>query len=196
MSMKGDGPGDRVRDPRGPQVFFHLGLRLEIRNAGVPVCRGDARQYDVRHRCGFRGIDCRRALLDLFLRVYGEVGPERGRDDEEPVHVPNEGGEACAVREVTLSAFESRGGEGLQLRGASCEADDSMSSLEEAASDRPSLLSCRSRHQKRLRLCHPQSPRGPKTSVLLVDLTTLERVSAPKCRRICGIGRRALRAPG
>jgi len=143
-----------------------------------------------------RGIDCRRALLDLSLRVHGEVGPERGRDDEEAVHVPNERGEACALREVTLSAFDSRGGEGFQLRGASREADDSMSSLDEAASDRPSLLSCRSRHQNRLRLCHPQSLCGPKTSVLLVDSTTLERVSAPKCRRICGIGRRALRPPG
>src|SRR5207245_7332465 len=94
----------------------------------------------------------------------------------------NEGSEACTLCEVTLSAFDSHGGEGIQLRGASREADDSMSSLEEAASDRPSLLSRRPRHQNRLRLCHPQSPRGPKTSVLLVDLTTLRRVLCPRPR--------------
>src|SRR2546428_3106802 len=176
---EGDGPGDRVWDPRGPQVLFHFRLRLEMRNAGVSVRRGDARQDDVRHRCGFRDIDCRRALLDLFLRVYGEVGPERGRDDEEAVRVPNEGSEACALCEITLSAFDSRGGEGFQVRGASCEADDSMSSLEEAASDRPSLLSRRPRHQNRLRLCHPQSPRGPKTSVLLVAVTASDESRRP-----------------
>src|SRR3989454_5994751 len=39
----GDGPRDRVADPRGPPVLFHLCLRLEMRDAGIPVCRGDAR---------------------------------------------------------------------------------------------------------------------------------------------------------
>src|SRR5438445_442128 len=38
-----DGSYDRVRDPRGPHVLFHLRLRLEMRNTGVPVGRGDAR---------------------------------------------------------------------------------------------------------------------------------------------------------
>src|SRR2546427_3286306 len=106
------------------------------------------------NRCGFRGIDCRCALLDLPLRVHGEVGPERRRDDEEAIHVPNDWGEARALREVSLNALDSRGGESVQLRGASREADDSMSSLEEAPCDRPALLSRRSRHQNRLRLRH------------------------------------------
>jgi len=150
---------------------------------GMPVFRvrrGDARQDDVRPRCGFRGIDCRRALLDLSLRVPEKSGPNGVVTTKKPSTFRNAGGEACALREVTLSAFDSCGGEGFQLRGASREADDSMPSLEEAASDRPSLLSRRSRHQDRLRLCHPQSPRGPKTSVLLVDSTSLGRVSGAR----------------
>src|SRR3989475_7949446 len=118
----------------------------------------------VPNRCGLRGIDCRCALLDLPLRVHGEVGPERRRDDEEAIHIPNERGEARALREVTLNAFDSRGGQALQLRGASREANYSMSSLEEAACHRPALLSRRPRHQNRLRLCHANRltvPRRP-----------------------------------
>src|SRR3989441_10853087 len=128
------------------------------------------------HRCGFRGIDRRRALQDLFLRVDGEVGLERSRDDEETVHIPNERGEARALREVTLNAFDSRGGQALQLRGASREANYSMSSLEEAACDRPALLSRRPRHQNRLRLCHAivsPSPDIPSTCRLDHAWTTL-----------------------
>src|SRR5439155_242886 len=85
----------------------------------------------------------------------------RSRDDEESVHVPKERGEARALCEVTLNAFDSRGGESVQLRGVSREPDHSMSSLEEAACDRPSLLSRRPRHQNRLRLGHVRLPRGP-----------------------------------
>src|SRR2546427_888791 len=113
------------------------------------------------HRCGFRGIDRRRALPDLFVRVDGEVGLERSRDDEETVHIPNERGEARALREVTLNAFDSRGGQALQLRGASREANYSMSSLEEAACDRPALLSRPPRHPNPLRLCHAIVSRSP-----------------------------------
>src|SRR2546427_3425065 len=40
---EGDGSHDRVRDPRGPHVLLHLRFRLEMRNAGIPVGRGDAR---------------------------------------------------------------------------------------------------------------------------------------------------------
>src|SRR3989454_7106941 len=47
------------------------------------------------------------------------------------------------------------------------------------SSDRPSLLSRRPRHQNRLRLCHPQSPRGPKTSVLLVAVTASDESRRP-----------------
>src|SRR2546426_6367083 len=54
-----------------------------------------------------------------------------------------------------------------------------MSSLGEPASARPSLLSRRPRHQNRLRLCHPQSPRGPKTSVLLVAVTASDESRRP-----------------
>ncbi len=125
-----------------------------MRNAGIPVGRGDARQDDVPHRCGFRGIDRRRALQDLFLRVDGEVGLEWSRDDEEAVHIPKERGEACALGEVALRAFDTGGSEGLQIRAVSSEADDSMSSLKEAPCDRAALLSRRPRHQNRLRLCH------------------------------------------
>ena len=132
-----------------------------MRNAGIPVGRGHARQDQVPDRCSLRGIDRRRALLDLFLGMHGEVGPERSRDDEESVHVPKERGEARALCEVTLNAFDSRGGESVQLRGVSREPDHSMSSLEEAACDRPSLLSRRPRHQNRLRLGHVRLPRGP-----------------------------------
>src|SRR2546430_8988402 len=41
------------------------------------------------------------------------------------------------------------------------EANYSMSSLEEAACDRPALLSRRPRHQNRLRLCHAIVSRSP-----------------------------------
>src|SRR5213594_3467423 len=119
------------------------------------------------HRCGFRGIDRRGALQDLFLRVNREVGLERSRDDEEAVHFPKERGHARALRKVTLNAFDSRRGESVQLRGVSGEANHSMSSLEEAPCDRAALLSRRPA-TRIVFVSAMRSSHGPQTSVLLV----------------------------
>src|SRR2546430_9250498 len=124
----------------------------------------------------------RSTLFPYTTLFRSEVGLERSRDDEETVHIPNERGEARALREVTLNAFDSRGGQALQLRGASREANYSMSSLEEAACDRPALLSRRPRHQNRLRLCHAIVSRSPdvRSTCRLDHAWTTLRVQAPE----------------
>src|SRR3989454_10342009 len=145
------------------------------------------------HRCGFRGIDRRRALQDLFLWVDGEVGLERSRADEEAVHLPKERGEACALGEVALRALDTRGGESFQLRGASREADPSMSSLEETRCDRAALLSRRPRHQNRLRLRHAIVSRSSdvRSTCRLDPARTTPRVQVPENVQDWGGGPRA-----
>src|SRR2546426_4107034 len=118
-----------------------------------------------------RRVDRVRPLLHLSLRVDGEVGFEGRCDDEEPVRVPKERSETRSVCQVSLNSFDAGRREVLEFRCAPREADHSMSSLHKLPRDRPALLPGRSRDQDRFGLSHFISPRGPRTSAVLVGWT-------------------------
>src|SRR5213594_2336484 len=75
-----------------------------------------------------------------------------------------------------------RSGASVQLRGASREADHSMSSLEETPCDRAALLSRRPRHQNRLRLRHAIVSRSSnvRSTCRLDPARTTPRVQVPE----------------
>src|SRR5205823_2554638 len=132
---------------------------------------------------GLRRVDRVLPLLHLFLRVHGEVGFEGGRDDEEPVRVPKERSETRFVRQISLNSFDPRSREVLEFRPAPRQAEHSMPSLHELSRDCAALLPGRSRDQDGLGLSHSSSPRGRRTSAVLVGWTLVRKTHGERVRR-------------